>query len=314
MDKEPLMIFSGSGSRTFCARICAFLQTPVRKSETLTFSDGNTFVRVGENVRGRDVFIVQSIVNKTNDYFMELLFWVDAFKRASAASVTAVIPFFGYGKGDKKDEPRVSIRARVCADALEAAGVDRVVTMDLHAPQIQGFFRVPVDNLYGHPTLSDRLKTLVKGETVVVAPDTGFAEEAHKYADYLGMSVAIGDKERAFHDERAHVRDVIGDVAGKVAIIVDDFVVSAGTLAEVALKLREKGATRILAAVTHGVFSPQSLSRIDQSPIEKIFITDTVENHPSPLSAKIECVSAAPSFGEAIKRIHKRESISEMFT
>ena len=234
MGTEQMMLFSGSGSRNLSAGICGFLETPLRKAQTLTFSDGNTFVRVLENVRGREVFIIQSIVHRTNDYFMELLFWIDAFKRASAASVTAVIPYFGYGKGDKKDEPRVSIRARVCADSLEAAGVDRIVAMDHHAPQIQGFFRVPVDNLYGHPTLSDRLKQIVSGSSVIVSPDTGFADDARLYADYLGVSVAIGDKQRTHHDERAHVLDVIGEVKGATAIIVDDFVVSGGTLVEIA--------------------------------------------------------------------------------
>ncbi len=313
MDRDELMLFAGSGSRRLSARVAEYLDTPVRKSETLKFSDGNTFVRVLENVRGRDVFIVQSIVHKTNDYFMELLFWTDAFKRASASSVTALIPYFGYGKGDKKDEPRVSIRARVCADALESAGVDRVVTMDLHAPQIQGFFRVPVDNLYGHPTLCERLKDLVHGEAVVVAPDTGFADDARLYADYLGCPVAIGDKQRTRHDERAQVHDIIGDVKGKTAIVVDDFVVSGGTLVETAKRLSEKGAARILAAVTHAVLSQGSIERVEQSPLERLIVTDTVENEALAHSDRIEVITASKCFGEAIRRIHLKESISEMF-
>ena len=313
MNRDELMLFAGSGSRRLSARIGEYLDTPVRKSETLKFSDGNTFVRVLENVRGRDVFIVQSIVHKTNDYFMELLFWTDAFKRASASSVTALIPYFGYGKGDKKDEPRVSIRARVCADALESAGVDRVVTMDLHAPQIQGFFRVPVDNLYGHPTLCERLKDLVRGPAVVVAPDTGFADDARLYADYLGCPVAIGDKQRTRHDERAQVHDIIGDVKGKTAIVVDDFVVSGGTLVETAKRLSEKGATRIVAAVTHAVLSGGSIERLEQSPLEKLIVTDTVENEELGHPDRIEVITASKCFGEAIRRIHLKESISEMF-
>jgi ribose-phosphate pyrophosphokinase len=277
------------------------------------FSDGNLFVRVQENVRGRDVYIVQSTVHKTNDHFMELLFWLDAFKRASAASVTAVIPYFSYGKGDKKDEPRVSIRARVCADAIEAAGADRVVTMDLHAPQIQGFFRIPVDNLYGHPSLCDRVRSLVSGDLVVVAPDTGFADEARLFADYLGASVAIGDKQRRKHDEQAEIKDIIGDVGGRAAIIVDDFVISGGTLVEVAARLEQRGAREIYALVSHGVFAPGSIERIDGSPIRRLFVTDTVENQPVRLSERIEVVSVAACFGEAIHRISRRESISEMF-
>ena len=313
MENDELMVFAGSGSRRLTEKICAYLGTPVRAGETRVFSDGNTFVRVLENVRGRDVFLVQSTVHRTNDNFMELLFWIDAFKRASAATVTAVIPYFSYGKGDKKDEPRVSIRARVCADAIEAAGADRVIAMDLHAPQIQGFFRIPVDNLYGHPTLCDRLKDIARGDLVVVAPDTGFADEARLYADYLGVTVAIGDKQRTSHDERARVHDIIGAVEGRTAIVVDDFVVSGGTLVEVARRLVEKGALRVLAAVSHGVFSSGSMARLDSSPIERLLVTDTVENQPEALSAKIEVVSAAPCLGEAIRRIHMRESISAMF-
>ena len=202
----------------------------LRQSETLVFSDGNTFVRVLENLRGRNVFVVQSHVHNTNDQFMELLFYIDASKRASASSVTAVIPYFGYGKADKKDEPRVSIRARVCADALEAAGASRIVTLDLHAAQIQGFFKIPVDNLYGFPTLCDELRKLIDNDTVVVAGDTGFAEEARVFADYLGFPLAIADKKRTSHDERAEFVDIIGDVEGRTAVLVDDFVVSGGTL------------------------------------------------------------------------------------
>ena len=313
MQSDELMIFAGSGSVQLTASVCEYLGTRVRKSETLVFSDGNTFVRVLENVRGRDVFVIQSIIHKTNDNFVELLFWIDAFKRASANTVTAVIPYFSYGKGDKKDEPRVSIRAKVCADAIEAAGADRVVTMDLHAAQIQGFFRIPVDNLYGHPTLCDRLTSILPKDFVVVAPDTGFADEAREYANYLGSPVAIGDKQRQRHDERAEVLEIIGSVAGKTALVVDDFVLSAGTLVDISKKLVERGAVRVFASITHGVFSPGSMERIDDSPIEKLFVTDTVENQPTCLSDKIEVVSVAACFGESIRRIDQRESISEMF-
>jgi ribose-phosphate pyrophosphokinase len=310
---EDLKLFAGSGSRRLTRAICDYLGMAPGRNETVVFSDGNLFVRVQENVRGRDVYIVQSTVHRTNDNFMELLFWLDACKRASAASVTAVIPYFSYGKGDKKDEPRVSIRARVCADAIEAAGADRVVAMDLHAPQIQGFFRIPVDNLYGHPALCDRIRPMVKQEIVVVAPDTGFADEARLYADYLNASVAIGDKQRRHHDEQAEIKDIIGDVEGRTAIIVDDFVISGGTLVEVAQRLQQRGVREIYALVTHGVFSSGSIERIDKSPIRKLLITDTVENQPVTFSDKIEVVSVAPYFGEAILRIARRESISQMF-
>jgi len=308
-----LMVFAGSGSPLLTARICGVLGIEPAAGEVLTFSDGNTFVRVLENVRGADTYVVQSIVHRTNDYLVELLFWVDALKRASAGSVTAVIPYFGYGKGDKKDEPRVSIRARVCADALEAAGCDRVVTMDLHAPQIQGFFRIPVDNLYGHPTLCARIRELTPEGCVVVAPDTGFADEARMYADYLGTTVAIGDKQRTSHDESAEIMDIIGDVRGRDAVIVDDFVVSGGTLAEAAKLLLRKGARRVFAAVTHGVLAMAARDRIDRSPITRLLVTDTVEGHPAPLPAKLEVVTVAPCFGEAIGRINRQDSVSAMF-
>src|SRR2546428_3616650 len=185
------MVFAGSTSRGLTARICDYLHIIPGRSETLQFSDGNTFVRVLENVRGRRVYVVQSTIFPTNDAFIELLFWIDALKRASAEAVTVVIPYFSYGKGDKKDEPRVSIRARVCADAIEAAGADRVVTMDLHAPQIQGFFHLPVDNLYALPILGDRIEAMHLEDMVIVSPDVGFAKQARRYASRLGTSTVI---------------------------------------------------------------------------------------------------------------------------
>src|SRR3954451_12404471 len=196
------MVFAGSTSRRLTARICDYLHITSGRNETLRFSDGNTFVRVLDNVRGRRVYVVQSTVFPTNDHFMELLFWIDAFKRASAESVTALIPYFAYGKGDKKDEPRVSIRARVCADAIEGAGADRVVTIDLHAPQMQGFFRVPVDDLYAVDRLCTALRGQMPERPVVVTPDAGFAKKARSYADRLGAPLAIADKTRTGHDER----------------------------------------------------------------------------------------------------------------
>lgn len=311
---DSMMIFAGSGSPRLTARICNYLNVEQGKNETLHFSDGNTFVRILENVRGRRVYIVQSTVFPTNDNFMELLFWIDALKRASADSVTVVIPYFSYAKGDKKDEPRVAIRARVCADAIEAVRADRVVTMDLHAPQIQGFFHLPVDNLYALPTLVDCIRSKHLRNLIIVSPDIGFAKQARRYASALGVSLAIADKERTAHDEKAHILEIIGDVNGKTAFIVDDFTISGGTLATVAEKLIEQGAIEVYAAVTHGVLAGNSIERIDNSPIKKLIITDTVEHQPVTFSSKIEVISVAPLFGEAIKRIHNRESISEMFS
>lgn len=313
MRADEVLIFGGSGSPKLARKIADYLGIPVAKSETLRFSEGNLFVRILENVRGRHVYLVQSTAYPANDNFMELLFFVDALKRASAASVTVLMPYFSYAKGDKKDEPRVSIRARVCADAIEAAGADRVVTLDLHAAQIQGFFRIPVDDLYALPVMCEAVKDMRLSDLVVVSPDTGFAKKARKYASYLGVSLAIGDKERVAHDEKAEVMEIIGRVRGKTALVVDDFTISGGTLIEVAHKLVERGARDIIAAVTHGVFSPGAMEKIDDSPIRTMLITDTVETQPEPFSDKVQIVSVAPLFGEAIRRIHNRESISVLF-
>ena len=215
---------------------------------------------------------------------MELLFWVDALKRASAESVTVVMPYFSYAKGDKKDEPRVSIRARVCADAIEAAGADRVVTLDLHRPQIQGFFRVPVDDLYAQPVLCDEIVRKQLHDLIVVSPDTGFVKRAGQYASCLGTSIAIALKQRKAHDERAKVLEIIGEVRGKTALIVDDFTISASTLVEAAHNLVERGAKAVYGAVSHGVFTQGSMERLDQSPIQSLLVTDSVETHPIALS------------------------------
>jgi ribose-phosphate pyrophosphokinase len=314
MSNNDMMVFSGSGSHKLTARICDYLHITQGQNETLHFSDGNTFVRILENVRGRLVYLVQSTVFPTNDNFMELLFWIDAFKRAGTETVTVIIPYFSYAKGDKKDEPRVSIRGRVCADAIEVAGADRVVTMDLHAPQIQGFFHLPVDNLYALPVLVKCIQEKHLENIIIVSPDVGFAKQARRFASHLNVSIAIADKERHGHDEKAVIREVIGDVKGKVAVVVDDFTISGGTLVDVSVKLMEQGAKEVYAAVTHGVLTKGSVEKIDKSPIKQLIITDTVENQPVQFSKKIEVVSVAALFGEAIKRIHNRESISEMFS
>jgi ribose-phosphate pyrophosphokinase len=310
---DDFLLFAGSASRRLGAAIAEYLDQPLGESETLRFSEGNLFVRVGENVRGRDTFLVQGTAFPANDNFMELLFWIDALKRASASSVTAVMPYFSYAKGDKKDEPRVSIRARVCADAIEAAGVDRVVTMDLHAPQLQGFFHVPVDDLYAMPMLCEAIAAKAFSDVVVVAPDAGFAKRARAYAQRLGVPYAIADKERTDHSETAHVLDLIGDVEGKTAVIVDDFTISAGSLVDAARIVVDRGASQIYAMVSHGLLTGAAVGRLEASPIERLFITDTIENHPVPLPDKVEVISVAALFGEAIRRIHRRESISILF-
>lgn len=310
---DDLVIFGGSGSPKLTLKICEYLKTRPGAGEVLRFSDGNLFVRVRENVRGRHVYLVQSTVFPTNDNFMELLFWTDALKRASAESVTVVMPYFSYAKGDKKDEPRVSIRARVCADAIEVAGADRVVTLDLHAPQIQGFFHIPVDDLYALPVLCAELARKQLPNLIVVSPDTGFVKQARKYASFLGTSIAVADKQRKAHNESAEILEIIGEVHGKTALIVDDFTISTGTLVSAAQKLVERGALAVYAAVSHGVFSEGSMERLEQSPIRNLLVTDSIETQPVVLSSKVQVVSVAPLFGEAIRRIHKRESISVLF-
>ncbi len=313
MNADEVRIFGGSGSPRLTGAICRQLGLLPARGEVIRFSDGNLFVRVNENVRGRRVYVVQSTVFPANDLFMELLFWIDALRRASADSVTVVMPYFSYGKGDKKDEPRVSIRARVCAEAIEAAGADRVVTLDLHASQLQGFFRIPVDDLYAHSVLCEAIRDESSGDLVVVSPDAGFAKKARRFASALGASLAIADKERKAHDERAEVLDIIGDVTGRTAVIVDDFTITAGTLVEAAEMLIAKGARRVIAAVSHGVFAEGSMERLEESPIECLIATDSVETQPVRLSPRVRTVTVAPLFAEAIRRIHNRESISVLF-
>ncbi len=223
------------------------------------------------------------------------------------------MPYFSYAKGDKKDKPRVSIRARVCADAIEAAGADRVVTMDLHAAQIQGFFRIPVNDLYALPVLCEAIQRKNIDDLIVVSPDTDFAKQARKYASFLGTNLEIGDKERVTHDEKAEVLEIIGDVEGKTALVVDDFTISGGTLVDIAYKLKERGARDILVAISHGAFSTDSMGKIAESPISRLIVTDSIETQPVEFADKIEIVSVTPLFGEAIKSIHNRESISVLF-
>ncbi|WP_213451400.1 ribose-phosphate diphosphokinase [Rhizomonospora bruguierae] len=313
MTESDVVLFAGSASRNLGQAIAQSLGIELGASEVLRFSEGNLFVRIMENVRGRDVFVVQGTAFPANDNFMELLFWIDALKRASAASVTAVIPYFSYAKGDKKDEPRVSIRGRVCADAIEAAGADRVVTLDLHTPQVQGFFTKPVDDLYALPVLCTAIADRRLSDLVVVAPDAGYAKKARQWANMLRVPTAIADKRRVDHNESAEIVELIGSVEGRTALIVDDFTISAGTLVEAARVLIDRGATSVYAAVSHALLTEAGNERIDNSPIERLFTTDSVETQPTKLSEKVEVVSVSGLLAEAIRRIGARESISVLF-
>lgn len=316
MRDGKIKIYAGSSGKRFASRMCSYLGQELGNAETIRFSDGNIFVRVNESIRDQDVYIVQPIAKDPNNEFTELLFWIDAFKRASANSVTAIIPYFGYAKGDKKDEPRVSIRARVCADCIETVGVDRVVTMDLHAPQVQGFFSRPVDHLYAQSLLAAYAKKMgiVDEDLVVVSPDAGFAKNARVFASELGCPVAIGDKMRAGHDENAKVLEIIGEVEGKNCLIVDDFTISGGTLADVAHGLKDKGAKDIYAFLSHVVLSENGVKKIEDSPIKLLVSTDTVECPEIGKSQKIKILSAAPLFARSIELIHDRHSISHIFS
>lgn len=313
MEDGPALL-GGRTSRAFATAVAAQTGVPLLESEVMRFSDGNTFVRILENVRGRHVFIVQSVSYPVNDSFMELLFWIDAARRASAAEVTAVIPYFGYAKGDKKDEPRVSIRARVCADALEVAGAQRVLFMDLHAPQIQGFFRVPVDHLYAiGPQCEDMLRLGLRAP-ILVACDAGFAKNATRYAEQLRWPLVIGDKTRAGHLERiAQVKLYGADVAGKDAVIVDDFTVSGGTLAAVAGALVAQGARSVRAYVTHAPLAPSAAALLDDSGIEEIVTTDTVECLEGAAPQRLRRITVTPLFARAIEAIQHQRSISTLF-
>jgi ribose-phosphate pyrophosphokinase len=308
-----LAIIAGTGNPLLAQTIANTLGVSLIPARAHIFSEGNVFVRIKENVRGKDVFIVQGCHYPVNDNFMELLFWIDAARRASAQNVTAVIPFFSYAQGDKKDEPRVSIRARVCADALEAAGADRVLTMDLHSPQIQGFFRVPVDHLYGRIVLVNHFKTLNVPDLAVCSPDVGFAKGAAAYAGLLNAPVVIGNKHRADHSETVEILEVIGDVEGKNVFLVDDLTITGRSLVEMARTLKLRGAKDIYVGVTHGVLSKGAAARIADSEIKTMFITDTIENSFDPLPHNIEVVSVAHLMAAAIRSIHDRTSISMLF-
>ena len=297
----------------FVAAVCRQLDHPVGQVRLRTFSDGAIEVKLEENVRGRDVFIVQSGQANPNDHLMELLFLVDAARRASARSITAVLPYFPYGKGDKKDEPRVSIRARVVADALEVAGTGRVLTVDLHAGQLQGFFHVPVDNLYALPVLAAELERMVRaGELlrpVIVAPDAGRAKLARDFMrrlEAVDAGVAIGDKVRPTHDERSEVTALLGDVAGRDAVIVDDIIFTGGTLCNMAEVVKARGARSVRAMATHALLTDDAGQKIRASPLVEVLVTDTV---PVPAVPPVRTVSVAPLFaGRSAASTRRRPS------
>ena len=308
-----LKVFGGRAHPALMQEICDYLNLEAGKVAAFNFSDGETFCQIEENVRGSDVFIVQPTCSPVNENLMELLILLDSFKRSSASRVTAVLPYYGYARQDKKDRPRVPITAKLVADLISRAGADRVLTMDLHADQIQGFFDVPVDHLFAAPVILDALRELRIPDLIVVSPDAGGVERARAIAKRLGAGLAIVDKRRTAPNE-AEVMHIIGDVAGCNAIVVDDIIDTAGTLTKTVDALQNKGAQRVLAAGVHGILSGPALQRIADSPLEAVLITNTtpVEDKLSRLP-KLRPLSVAPLLGEAIRRIHENSSVSSLF-
>jgi ribose-phosphate pyrophosphokinase len=309
---SDIKIFAGSSGKEFAERMCRYLGVSLGKTSVRTFSEGNTYVRIEEHVRDEDVYLVLPIGIDPNNEFVELLFWMDAFKRSGARYVTAIVPYFSYAKGDKKDESRVSIRARVCAECIELAGADRLITMDLHAAQIQGFFKKPVDHLYASPLLAKYVKSVMSGNFVVVSPDAGFAKNARKFAGKLGADFAVGDKTRIAHDEKAEIIEIIGEVAGKDAVIIDDFSISAGTIVETARMLKIRGAKSIIACLSHIPLSFKGVESIEKSDISLVIATDSINNPRVKDCPKIKVISVAPLFAEVVRRMHRREAIGDL--
>lgn len=311
---DKIKIFSGNSNPELAQKICGSLGVALGAARVRRFSDGEVMVEIGENVRGRDVYVVQSTCAPTNDNLMELLVITDALKRASAATITAVIPYYGYARQDRKAAPRTPITAKLVADLITTAGVNRVVTIDLHAGQIQGFFNIPVDNLYAAPVILNYLKDRFSGEQVVmVSPDAGGTERARAFAKRLEYSLAVIDKRRTGPNV-AEVMHLIGDVRDKIAIILDDMIDTAGTLTQAAKALKANGAKAVYACATHGVLSGPAIERINNSDIEEVVLTDTIpDGKGEATSAKIRMLSVADLLAEAIRRIHEDESVSSLF-
>lgn len=308
-----LKIFGGRAHPTLVREICDYLNLGLGRAEAFNFADGEIFCQIEENVRGADVFVIQPICRPVNENLMELLIMLDAFKRSSAFRVTAVIPYYGYARQDKKDKPRVPITAKLVADLISAAGADRILTMDLHAAQIQGFFDVPVDHLFAAPVLLEAIREVAIPDLTIVSPDAGGVERARAIAKRLQGGLAIVDKRRVAPNQ-AKVMHIIGDVHDRNVLLIDDIIDTAGTLHSTVVSLRENGARRILAAGIHALLSGPAIDRIDGSPLESVIITNTTPlEEKVKLSSKLRPFSVAPLLGEAIRRIHENSSVSSLF-
>lgn len=307
------MIFSGNSNKKLAQDICKFLDVKLGDAAVDTFSDGEIRVKINENVRGHDVFVIQSTSYPSNDNLMELLILIDALKRASAQRITAVLPYFGYARQDRKDQPRVPITAKLVANLLTVAGANRVLTIDLHAGQIQGFFDIPLDHLFAANIFVEYIKNLkLDKNLVIVTPDVGGIKTARSYAKRLKCSLAIVDKRRV-NDKEAEVMHIMGDVKAKHAVIVDDMVSTAGSLVEAVDAIKKGGAKDVYAAITHAVLCGPAVERIKKSPLVELMVTDTIPIAKEKAIKKIKALSVAPLLGEAIKRIHNEESVSGLF-
>lgn len=309
-----LKIFSGSSHPELAKAICEYNELPLGALEIMRFSNENIKVRILENVRGSDVFVIQTSCPPVNESIMELLIIIDALRYASAERITAVLPYFPYARSDKKDQPRISITARLMADLLHTAGADRVLTMDLHSPQIQGFFRIPIDQLIAAPLICDYLRDKNLSKSVLVASDVGESKSIGRYANRLNVPIAIIDKRRYGDDEKAKAVHLIGEVDGKDALIIDDEIASGGTLIEAVDFLKRQGVSSITAAAVHPVLSGQAVKRIATTEIQELVVTDTIPlGEKAGLYDKFTVLSVAPFFGDAIMRIHNGDSISKLF-
>jgi len=304
-------IFSGTANQPLARAICKSIDCELGKCSVQPFPDGETFVKIDENVRGEDVFIVQPTSPPTNHNLMEMFIMIDAVRRASATRITAVLPFYGYARQDRKDQPRVPITAKLVANLLVAAGVNRILTMDLHAQQIQGFFDIPVDHLYAAPVMYEYLKKKNLTDLVIVSPDVGGLKMAHAYSQVLGGGLAIVAKRRKSASEVESMA-VIGEIKGKNVLLVDDLTETAGTLTQAAALLKKKGAKRILACVSHAILNDMGIERLRKSVIDELITTDTVQR-PAIDGVKITTLSVAGLLGEAIKRIHNNSSVNSLF-
>jgi len=310
--RDEMRIFTGSANPRLAASIAEYVKMPLGEIDITRFPDGEIFVKLKENIRGKDVFVVQPTCQPPNESLMELLIMIDAMKRASAERITAVLPFYGYARQDRKDQPRVPITAKLVANLLVAAGIDRILTVDLHAQQIQGFFDIPVDHLYAFPVISKYLKGKNPENHIVVAPDTGGVKAAYAYAQELECDLAVVAKQRLGPSE-VEAYTLVGDVKGKTAIMVDDLTTTAGTLCSAANMLMKSGALEVYAAVSHATITQEGVDRLKESPVKELIVTDTVPLGVDVGDYPVVVLSVADLLGEAIQRIHEGRSVTTLF-